>query len=83
MNLPTKLVGIHGAAQDFLRALADRPKIIRLLLRLVFGKYAYSEFILLANEFIEGEFYMNYDLEHMSYHKEKYRADFSEGFKRY
>lgn len=79
----TKLVGIEGAAQDFLRALADRPKIIRLLLRYIFGKYAYNEFIFLANEFRNGTYYMEYDLEDMPYHKEKFRWDFSEGFRRY
>jgi hypothetical protein len=83
MSLPTKLVGIKGAAQDFLSALSERPKIVRLLLRWVFGKSAYSEFILLANEFIEDGYYMNYELEGMGYHKEKYRNDFSEGFKKY
>lgn len=83
MTLPTKLVGIQGAAQDFLSALADRPKIIRLLLRFIFGEKAYHEFILLANEYIENGMYMVYELDHMSYHKDKYRNDFSEGFKRY
>jgi len=82
---PTKLVGVEGAAQDFLSALAARPKIIRLLLRFVFGKFAYHEFIFLANEFINKGYYMSYDLEDISYNKEgyeyKFRKDFSEGFK--
>lgn len=83
MTLPTKFVGIQGAAKDFLAALAERPKIIRLLLRFVFGSKAYHEFIFLANEYIEDGHYMNYELDDMSYHKEKYRNDFSDGFKRY
>lgn len=70
-------------AQDFLAALAERPKIIRLLLRFVFGEKAYHEFILLANCFVELENYMNYELDNHEYHKKKYRNDFSEGFKMY
>ena len=83
MSLPTKFVGVEGAAQDFLSALSERPKIIRLLLRWVFGKSAYSEFIFLANEFINKGSYMNYELDHMKYHEEKFRNDFSEGFRKY
>lgn len=83
MTLPTKLVGIQGAAQDFLSALSDRPKIIRVILRFVFGEKAYHEFIFLANEYINDGMYMNYELDEMNYHSEKYRSDFSEGFKKY
>lgn len=70
-------------AQDFLSALANRPKVIRLLLRLVFGRSAYHEFILLADCFVKMKQYMNYELDDHPYHKDKYRNDFSEGFERY
>lgn len=70
-------------AQDFLSALANRPKIIRLLLRFVFGRSAYHEFILLSDCFVKMQHYMNYELDGHEYHKEKYRNDFSEGFNRY
>lgn len=82
-DLPTKFVGPKGAAQDFLSALSERPKIIRVLLRFIFGEYAYHEFIFLANEFINDGNYMSYELEEMDYHKYEYRNDFSDGFKRY
>lgn len=84
MTLPTKLTGIKGAAQDFLSALSKRPKIVRVLLRFIFGESAYHEFIFLANEYINEGYYMVYELENMQYHKDfEYRNDFSEGFKGY
>lgn len=70
-------------SQDFLSALANRPKIIRLLLKFIFGKYAYHEFILLSDCFVKMRHYMNYELDDCSYHKDKYRNDFSDGFNRY
>jgi hypothetical protein len=70
-------------AQDFLSALSRRPKIVRILLKYIFGKYAYHEFILLADCFIKTNKYMVYELDDMDYHHEKYRDDFSEGFKVY
>ncbi len=87
MTEPTKFVGVEGAAQDFLSALSERPKIIKILLRFIFGEFAYHEFIFLANEFINKRYYMNYSLDDIDYNKKnheyKYRSDFSEGFKKF
>jgi hypothetical protein len=70
-------------AQDFLSALSERPRVVRLLLRFVFGKSAYHEFILLADCFVKMQHYMVYELDEHPYHKDKYRNDFAEGFKKY
>lgn len=74
---------IKMCAQDFLSSLSRRPKIIRLSLRFIFGEKAYHEFILLADCFIRMNDYMEYELDYHPYHKEKYRNDFSDGFRRY
>jgi hypothetical protein len=74
---------IAACAQDFLSALSERPKIARVLLRFVFGKVAYREFVFLADCFIRTKTYMNYELNNASYHKEEPRKDFSEGFLKY
>jgi hypothetical protein len=74
---------IAMCAQDFLSSLSERPKIVRILLRFVFGKHAYHEFILLADCFSKTEMYMNYELDESEYHHDKYRNDFSDGFKKY
>ena len=70
-------------AEDFVKALAVRPKIVRFLLRFVFGKYAYREFIGLTDTMIAAGYYFNYELDDMDYHKEKVRSDFLQGAKRY
>lgn len=73
----------YAWAEDFIKALARRPKAIRLLLRFVFGKHAYREFVGMTDGFIMAEFYMNYELDEQEYHKEKIRNDFTEGMKFY
>jgi hypothetical protein len=70
-------------AQDFVKALAERPKIVRLLLRFVFGKKAYREFVGLADTMIAAGYYFSYDLDKMEYHNEKVRSDFLDGAKQY
>lgn len=74
---------IAMCAQDFLSALSRRPKIIRLLLRFIFGSKAYHEFILLADCYVKSGFYMNYELDDSAYHNDAYRNDFAEGFRKY
>lgn len=70
-------------SQDFIKALAHRPKIFRVLLRFVFGKHAYREFIGMVDLLILAGIYFNYELEDQEYHKEKTRSDFLIGAKRY
>lgn len=75
---------IAMCAQDFISALSNRPKIIRILLRWVFGKYAYHEFILLVECFVKSALYMNYELDDASYHTiREYPKDFSDGLRKY
>ena len=70
-------------AEDFVKALAERPKIVRLLLRFVFGKKAYREFIGLTDTMIAAGRYFNYELDEMDYHKEEVRSDFLDGATQY
>lgn len=74
---------IAVCAQDFISSLSNRPKIIRLCLRFVFGEKSYHEFILLVDAFVKSKMYMNYECDEQKYHKEKYRNDFSEGLLKY
>ena len=64
---------IVGWAVDFIRALRDRPLWAKVLVRVCMGKYAYQEFVGLMKA-LEKEGispYLDYDLENMSYHKDK------------
>jgi hypothetical protein len=74
---------VYGWTQDFVKALAERPKFIRLILRFVFGKYAYREFIGIVDTLIAAGDYFNYELDNMDYHKEKVRSDFVQGSRHY
>ena len=64
-------------SQDFVLALLDRPFLAKILLRIVFGKYAYREFcgLVQAVDFnLGGHVLKNnigYSLEDMEYHKDK------------
>lgn len=73
----------YAWAEDFVKALAERPRWIRLTLRFVFGKKAYREFIGLCDVLVASGTYLNYELDDMSYHKENVRTDFLEGAERY
>jgi len=66
-------IGATAWAEDFLRALRNRPLILKLLLRPIFGKYAYREFIGLMDALMRnGESpYYDYGLESMDYHKDR------------
>lgn len=70
---------VKAWSQDFITALMCRPWIFRVLLRLVFGRYAYNEFIGLVKA--TGTGVLHYDLEYelkgMDYHKEKNPLDFT------
>ena len=70
-------------AQDFISALSERPKIVRVLLRFIFGEKAYHEFILLVDCFIKADMYNVYECDNQKYHTEKYRNDFSVGLRKY
>lgn len=74
---------IAMCAQDFISALSERPKVLRLCLRFIFGEKAYHEFILLTDAFIKSEMYNVYECDDMEYHKKEYRNDFSEGLRKY
>lgn len=73
---------ITAWSQDFVRALQDRPWIVRVLLKFIFGKYAYREFIGMveAQEEINGilHYNMGYEdgLKGQDCHKEKMPYDF-------
>jgi len=64
---------IYGWAIDFWRAFMQRPKIIRWIVKLIIGKYAWSELIGMKMRFdAEGEEFGSgwYRLEGSAYHKE-------------
>lgn len=48
---------VFAWAIDFCRAMNERPRIIRLLFRLVCGRYAYREFIGMQDELARQGFY--------------------------
>ena len=64
-----------GWSLDFVRALIDRPLIVKLLLRPLFGKYAYREFVGLVDSLKSWHLDIGYGLENCNYHKDKIRRD--------
>ena len=65
---------------DFVRAMWDKPLFVRLLFRIIIGKYAYREFVGLM-QFLDktGDWAgldFGYSLEGCEYHKEKQPLDF-------
>ena len=65
---------------DFVRAMWDKPLFVRLLFRIIIGKYAYREFVGLM-QFLDktGDWAgldFGYGLEGCQYHKEKQPLDF-------
>jgi len=65
--------GIMMSSQDFIRAMAARPWWARVLFRLVCGRYAYSEFLMMiANWKWSGirPFEPEYGLHDCEYHNE-------------
>lgn len=67
-------------AQDFIGFLSERPKIVRLILRFIFGRKAYREFIGMVDVFVKIDQWLCVPSE-AEYHKEKVRNDFTEGLK--
>lgn len=58
---------------DFIRALNERPAWVKLLFRLVVGKYAYREFLFVVKNIRDsgyGPFY-DYGLNHHEYHADE------------
>lgn len=66
---------IDGWVIDFVRALSDRPWVAKVLLRFVFGKYAYREFYGLIEAMKEKGYPLDsgYYLEEQKYHEDKVR----------
>ena len=65
---------------DFLRALEERPRIIRVSLRWIFGKWAYREFIGLIQGMIDNGWspmfgYIGYGLENLDYQKDEIQVE--------
>jgi len=63
---------IMGWSVDFIRALRDRPLIMKILFRPLVGKYAYREFIGLMDELDRGGAvpYFDYGLNDIDYHED-------------
>ena len=69
--MTTNLFTAGAWALDFIRAYNERPLWAKLAARLIFGKYAYSEFYCLVRHLEKhgpDPFY-DYELEAMDYHK--------------
>lgn len=68
-------------ALDFVRAAAERPLWLRIILKLVVGKSAFREFVGLVDELERGGFlpYLRYELEGMEYHRDKMPLDWKRG----
>lgn len=67
---------VYGWAIDFLRAYSERPWIFKIFARLIFGKYAYREFIGMIDASqaqLAYFFSIGYSLQDMDYHKDKPR----------
>ena len=63
-------------ALDFIRALLERPLIVKLLLRPLFGKYAYREFVGMVDSLKSWDLVnIGYYLKDCNYHKDKIRRD--------
>ena len=64
-------------ATDFVSALKERPLVMRLLFRLVAGRYAYREFLGLVKELSGTGYYpgLDYELKDMDYHNEPLPLD--------
>lgn len=67
----TNFARLWMPTMDFYRALNERPVWVKLLFRLLVGKWAYSEFMI-AMRIIQQEGHdplYSYGLEHANYHK--------------
>ena len=76
MKYESHNVCVVAWAEDFTRALYERPRIIKALIRLLLGKYAYRELWGLNNEVEHGFIGMEhrligYSLQKCEYHKDK------------
>lgn len=56
---------------DFVRALNERPWIVKVLCRLFFGKWAYSEFNLMIRSMDGYQQFYSYGLRDACYHKDE------------
>ena len=74
MNKNPNYAGYSIWSLDFIRAMNERPTLIKYLLRLILGKYAYREFVGLVEAFEKDGWYdpfMCYGCEGVDYHKDK------------
>lgn len=64
---------VDAWAMDFIRALNARPVIIKIMLRVIFGRYAYREFIGMIDAIEKAGYFafFDYDLEKSKYHNDK------------
>jgi hypothetical protein len=72
MNNYDDYIIISAWASDFVRAMQNKPRIIKLIFRIIMGRYAYREFIGLMDDMTRaGLFpYFDYSLENCKYHKD-------------
>ena len=81
MTEQVRLGAITMWALDFVRAAAEQPLWLRILLRPVVGKSAYREFLGLVEELERNNFlpFLSYELECMEYHQDKMPLDWTKG----
>jgi hypothetical protein len=62
---------VFMCALDFIRAMNERPWLVKILCRLFFGKWAYSEFCLMVRALDEQRYdpFYSYGLEEAAYHR--------------
>lgn len=67
------MIVVAAWVSDFVRALHDRPWFFKIILRFVFGRYAYREFMGMidAIEKRMAPIDLGYELYEIEYHKEK------------
>lgn len=56
---------------DFIRALNERPALLKLLFRVVVGESAYREFLFMVDNIREYGPFNDYNLHHHEYHKDE------------
>ena len=73
MTSETWCGSITGWAEDFIRAMRERPLWAKVIFRICLGQYAYREFIGLTDELERNGFspYFDYGCYRQGYHRDK------------
>jgi len=66
-------IRIAAWAIDFIRAMQNKPIILKIMFRVILGKYAYREFIGLMDASSMAGYtpFWNYELERCNYHQDR------------